>query len=141
MGDEGEKAAYYALALPADALDNGGVEILRAGLINQRLYVSAMRAFDDPSAWGDVLADVARRIAQLFAAEDTSLTEKEILVMIEQAFAADLGAPIIKDKPTKRTPTKRRASKKPGVKKAVTKSVKSAGKKVAGKKAAKRKKR
>ena len=97
---------YDALALPADALDNGGVEILRVGIMQNELYVTARRAFEDPAMWGQVLADIARRIALLQSAEDTSLSEKEILVSIEEAFAADLGAPVIKDKP-------RRAAGKP----------------------------
>ncbi len=134
MSDE-SKNTYYALALPEDALNNGGVEILRAGLIDQRLYVTAMRAFDQPAPWGDVLADVARRIAQLFAAEDKSLTEQEILVQIGQAFVIDLGVPVVKDKPAKRKTAK--ASRKPAAKKAAKKSVK----KAAAKKTAKRNKR
>ena len=98
---------YDALALPADALANGGLEILRVGVIDDELYVTARRAFEDPAMWGQVLADIARRIAVLHSAEDTSFTEKEILVSIEEAFAADLGAPVIKDKP--RAPRKRPA--------------------------------
>ena len=90
---------YDALALPDEALDNGGMEILRVGIIDDELYVTARRAFKDPAKWGDVLADIARRIALLYSAEDTSLTEQEILVSIEEAFAADLGAPVIEDKP------------------------------------------
>ncbi len=96
-------SVYQALALPNAALANGGVEILRAGMIDDELYVTARRAFRDPAKWGDVLADIARRIALLYSAEDTDLTEKEILAEIEAAFAADLGAPLIKDRPKRKS--------------------------------------
>src|SRR3954454_22739357 len=94
-----ESHIYDALALPNEALSNGGVEILRVGIISNELYVQARRAFKDPSRWGEVLADIARELALYHSAEDTSLTEQEILTQIEQAFAADLGAPIVEDAP------------------------------------------
>ena len=87
---------YDALALPSEALDNGGVEILRAGLIDDELYVTARRAFNDPATWGEVLADIARRLALLHSAEG-EYEEAEVLAAIESAFAADLGAPVVKD--------------------------------------------
>jgi hypothetical protein len=93
---------YDALALPPEALSNGGAEILRVGIIANELYVQARRAFKDPARWGEVLADIARELALYHSAEDTSLTEEEILTQIEQAFAADLGAPVVEDeKPAK----------------------------------------
>ena len=98
---------YDALALPPEALSNGGAEILRVGIISNELYVQARRAFKDPARWGEVLADIARELALFHSAEDTSLTEEEILTQIEQAFAADLGAPAVDDEP----PAKARSSK------------------------------
>jgi hypothetical protein len=92
MSIPGNDQVYDALALPNEALTDGGVEILRAGIIKDELYVMARRAFRDPARWGEVLADIARRIALYHSAEDTSLTEQQILIVIEQAFAADLGA-------------------------------------------------
>jgi hypothetical protein len=92
MSIRGDSQVYDALALPNEALTDGGVEILRAGIIKDELYVMARRAFRDPARWGEVLADIARRIALYHSAEDTNLTERQILIVIEQAFAADLGA-------------------------------------------------
>lgn len=114
MSTPGDNRPYDALALPSEALTDGGVEILRAGIINEELYVMARRAFKDPARWGEVLADIARRIALYQSAEDTDLTEQEILTQIEQAFAADLGASEVDEgesAPTKRT-AKRAASAK-----------------------------
>ena len=85
---------YEALVIPNDALDKGGVEILRAGLVNDELYVTARRVFTDPATWGEVLADITRRLARIHAA-DGGLKEKEVLAAIESAFAADLGAPVM----------------------------------------------
>ena len=43
---------YEALVIPNEALDKGGIEILRAGLVDDELYVTARRAFDDPGHLG-----------------------------------------------------------------------------------------
>ena len=116
-----------ALALPAEALEQGGAEILRAGLINDELYVGAARAFDDPAVWGDVLGDIARSIAEMMAAEDRALGQKEILTQIVEAFLVDIGAPVARDrvvKPKKKTakkPAQKSAKKKPAVKKPAAK--------------------
>jgi len=117
MSNADETRIYDALALPAEALNDGGVEILRAGIINDELYVMARRAFKEPARWGEVLADIARELALFQSAEDTGLTEQEILTEIEQAFAADLGAPRVA------TPAKPKAAKsaKPAKPKAAAK--------------------
>jgi hypothetical protein len=92
---------YDALALPSEALANGGVEILRAGVIdNDELYVAARHAFKDPAQWGEVLAEITRRLGLLYSME-TDLTEAEAIAEIEEAYAAALGAPVIEDKPRK----------------------------------------
>jgi hypothetical protein len=101
---------YEALALPDEALAHGGTEILRAGVIDGELYVTARRAFKDPAKWGDVLADIARRLALIYSAEDTELTEAEILIDIAEAIAADLGAKKVREKPKA---AKRQFSRRP----------------------------
>jgi Domain of unknown function (DUF5076) len=110
MAGEGTEV-YDALALPDEALAHGGTEILRAGVIDGELYVTARRAFRDPAKWGDVLSDIAKRIALIYSAEDTDLTEAEILTEIAEAFAADLGAKKVAAKPkaAKRPPPRRPA--------------------------------
>ncbi len=91
MAADDDKPGYEALAIPSEAQERGGVEILRAGLMSDELYVTARPAFDDPAMWGEVLADITRRLARLYAA-DGKFTHKDALSAIESAFAADLGA-------------------------------------------------
>lgn len=94
MIEEDDKPGYEALAVPSEAQERGGVEILRAGLMSDELYVAARAAFDDPGMWGEVLADITRRLARLYAAEG-KFTHKDALSAIEGAYAADLGAPVV----------------------------------------------
>ena len=86
-----DKPIYDALAIPNEAIANGGVEILRAGLVDDELYVTARHAFKDPAQWGEVLADITRRLALLYSME-TDLTEAEALAEIEEAYATEMGA-------------------------------------------------
>jgi topoisomerase IA-like protein len=136
MSNEDNKT-YHALAIPSEALDKGGAEILRAGLIDEELYVAALRAFDDPAIWGEVLADIAHKIALMFSAEDNKLTEQDALTQIAEAFAAELGAPIVQEQkaPAKKSakakkpaakakPAKKAAAKKPAAKKSAAKAAK-----------------
>ncbi len=114
-------AMYHALVIPNDALDKGGLEILRAGIVEDELYVTARRTFEDPALWGEALDDIARRIAAIYFAGDSDLSERDIIAKIGQAFAADLGTAVVKDKSKKaagpRMP-KRKAAKKTRVAKA-----------------------
>ena len=130
---DGENKVYHALVLPEEALDKGGAEILRAGLVDDELFVGAARAFADPAVWGDVLADIARHIATMMSAEDGAVSEREILTIIGEAFVTDLGATEVKDRVV--GPRKRKAKQK-----AVKKFARKPARKTA-KKAAKRKKR
>ncbi|NVO17917.1 MAG: DUF5076 domain-containing protein, partial [Rhodoplanes sp.] len=99
---------YHALPIADDALANGGVEILRAGLIDDELFVTARHAFKDPAPWGQVLADITRRLAQIFSLE-TEYTEAEALAEIEEAYAADLGAKAVPEKPARKAAAPRKA--------------------------------
>ena len=108
---------YQALALPQQALENGGLEILRLGVVNDELYVSALPAFKAPAQWGEVLAEVAVRLGAVYAAQKTGLHKKDVAIDIAEAFVAELGARPVK------------AAKKPA-----TKSAKKVAKKAAGKK-------
>jgi hypothetical protein len=127
---------YEALVIPNDALDKGGVEILRAGLVNDELYVTARRVFVDPATWGEVLADITRRLARIHAA-DGGHKEKEVLAAIESAFAADLGAPLISatSRAAKRKPAGRKAKAKAKTKPARRKPAKVRGKTTSRRKA------
>ena len=72
---------FDPLNVPPSALERGGVEVLRAAIVEGGLHVSLRRAFDDPQAWGMLIADVARHAARIFAKE-TKLTEEDALERI-----------------------------------------------------------
>jgi hypothetical protein len=80
---------YDALPIPNDALDKGGVEMLRAGVVDEELFVTARRAFAEPAHWGYVLADITRRLATLYAVEG-DFTEAKVSAAIAGAFAHSL---------------------------------------------------
>ncbi len=107
----GDKPNYQTLALPNEVLANGGVEILRAGVADDELYVTARHAFKDPAQWGEVLADITRRLGLLYSME-TDLSEAEAVAEIEEAYAAELGAPVVKETPSRRKPATRRPVKR-----------------------------
>ena len=56
---------FDALHVPPAALDRGGVEVLRAAIVEGALHVSLRRAFDDPEAWGMLIADVTRHVGRI----------------------------------------------------------------------------
>ncbi len=87
---------YQALALPEQALEKGGLEILRLGIVDDELYVSALPAFEMPAQWGEVLAEVAMRLGAVYAAQKTGLNKKDVTVDIVEAFAAEMGARPVK---------------------------------------------
>jgi hypothetical protein len=114
-----EPQFYQALALPEQALENGGVEILRLGIIDDELYVSTLPAFTAPAQWGEVLAEVTQRLGAIYAAQKTGLSKKDVTVQIAEAYVAELGASPIKanaatqSKSTKSKPTKSKTAAKP----------------------------
>jgi Domain of unknown function (DUF5076) len=78
---------YDALPISNDVLDEGGVELLRAAIVDEKIFVTArLNAFVGHYAWGLVLADVARRLASLLAA-DGQKTEAEMTADIADEFA------------------------------------------------------
>ena len=85
-------STFDPLNVPPTALERGGVEVLRAAIVEGGLHVSLRRAFDDPQAWGMLIADVARHAARIFAAE-TKVTEEEALERIRSMFDAEMDAP------------------------------------------------
>jgi Domain of unknown function (DUF5076) len=86
------KAKFQPLGAPPTALEEGGVEILRAAIVKGGLHMSMIRAFDDPQAWGMLIADVTRHVARMFARE-TKMTEDEALQKIRNMFDAEMDAP------------------------------------------------
>ena len=92
MDPENPSPVFDALHIPPAALEQGGVELLRAVIVDGGLHVSLRRAFDDPQAWGMLIADVTRHAARIFATE-TKLTEDEAIERIRAMFDAEMDAP------------------------------------------------
>ena len=85
-------AKFDALNAPPTALELGGTEVLRAAIVAGGLHISLRRAFDDPEAWGMLIADVARHVARIYASED-KFGEDETLERIRALFNAELDSP------------------------------------------------
>jgi hypothetical protein len=85
-------AAFDALKAPPAALEKGGTEVLRAAVADGGLHVSLRRAFDDPEAWGMLLADVTRHVARIYATED-KFREAETIERIRAIYEAEMDAP------------------------------------------------
>jgi len=83
---------FEALHLPPAAAEHGGVEVLRAVIVDGALHVSLRRAFDDPEAWGMLIADVSRHVARIYAAEQ-QMPEEETLARIRAIFEAEMDVP------------------------------------------------
>ena len=83
---------FDALVIPPDALERGGVEVLRAAIVDGGLHVSLRRAFDDPEAWGMLIADIARHVARIYAKE-SAMSEDNVLERVRAIFEAEMDAP------------------------------------------------
>lgn len=83
---------FDALHIPPAALEHGGVEVLRATIVDTGLHVSLRRAFDDPDAWGMLIADIARHVARIYATED-GRREETTLARLRELFNAEMDAP------------------------------------------------
>jgi len=104
---------YDALPISNDVLDRGGVELLRAALVDEEIFIVARRdAFVGQSSWGLVLADIARRLASLYAAEG-DLTEAKVTAAIVEGFEFSfrrLGASVARW-PGRRAPEDKKGTK------------------------------
>lgn len=83
---------FDALHVPPAALEQGGVEILRAVIVDGALHVSLLRAFDDPDPWGMLLADVTRHIARIYATE-SKLTQDQVIERVRTIYEAEMDHP------------------------------------------------
>ncbi|SRR5579871_777381 len=89
MAFHSDHQIYDALPISSDALDKGGVELLRVGVVDEELLITARRVFPKPAHWGLVLADVTRRLASLYAA-DGHASEAKVSAAIAGAFGRSL---------------------------------------------------
>jgi Domain of unknown function (DUF5076) len=82
--------AFDALHVPPAALDQGGVEVLRAVIVDGALHVSLRRAFDDPEAWGMLIADITRHVSRIYS---DKFREDETVERIRAIYEAEMDAP------------------------------------------------
>ncbi|MCJ2026034.1 DUF5076 domain-containing protein [Methylobacterium sp. J-067] len=85
-------ANFAELAAPPDALEQGGVEVLRAAVVDGAVSVALRRSFDDPATWGRLLVDLARQAAHAYAV-DTDMSVDEAFERIRAAIEAECLAP------------------------------------------------
>jgi Domain of unknown function (DUF5076) len=83
---------FEALHVPPAALEHGGVEVLRAVVVDGALHVSLRPAFDDPQAWGMLLADVARHVGRIYQNEGKA-PEDRTIERVRMMFDAELDNP------------------------------------------------
>lgn len=82
------------LQIPAEARnDRKSFELLRVWIANQEQHIS-LRAgvWDDPEAWGMMLADLAGHIANSFE-QGTGMDHAKALARIHQGFEAEINEP------------------------------------------------
>src|SRR5438105_14064777 len=92
MTSEKPSPVFDALHIPPAAMELGGVEVLRAAIVDGGLHVSLRRAFDDPEAWGMLIADIARHVARIYAQEG-AMSEDQVLERVRAIFEAEMDAP------------------------------------------------
>ena len=79
---------FEDLSAPPDAIENGGIEVLRASVVDGAVSIALRRSFDDPATWGRLLADLARQAARVYALE-TEMAEDEAFARISAGFEAE----------------------------------------------------
>jgi hypothetical protein len=79
---------FEELSAPPDAVENGGIEVLRASVVDGAVSIALRRSFDDPATWGRLLADLARQAARVYALE-TEMPEDDAFARIRAGFEAE----------------------------------------------------
>ncbi|HVX98555.1 MAG TPA: DUF5076 domain-containing protein [Pseudorhodoplanes sp.] len=82
---------YNALQIPPGAAGKDGIEVLRAAVIEGGLHVTLRRAFEDPRAWGVLLADVAHQVARVYGQQGS--IEADVINDIRTAFSTEIDSP------------------------------------------------
>ena len=81
---------FDALHVPPEAFDKGGVEVLRAVIVEGALHVSLRRAFDDPEAFGMMIADITRHVGRIYS---DKFPEGETVERIRAIYDSEMDAP------------------------------------------------
>ena len=103
---------FEALIIPSEAVERGGVEILRAAIIEGQLLVTLRRTFEHPDPWGGLLSEVARRVARAYVV-DGQHDEDEVVFRIHSSFVSESRVRSTRaKKPAKKSAAKSRKSSK-----------------------------
>jgi len=108
----GEIREFDALAIPNDALEKGGVEILRASIVEGELHLTLRRAFEQPEKWGGILSETITRIARVYAAADKKFNEKDVTARIRGSLGGDTVTAASKKPKSKKKPPAKKAARK-----------------------------
>ena len=92
MSEPKNDPKFEALSLPPDVLEKGGIEILRASVVDGAVSIALRRSFEDPYTWGVLLVDLARHAARVYALE-TGRAEDEALAEIRAGIDAEFEDP------------------------------------------------
>jgi hypothetical protein len=84
--------SYDALQVPPAAVQQGGMEILRSGIVAGGHHVMLRPVFEDTRMWGRVLADIARQLAQAYEHQGRG-TVAEVMESIRFGFEDDMNRP------------------------------------------------
>lgn len=84
-----------ALPVPSAATrDPRSVEILRVWIANGEQHVAlAFGMWEEPAAWGLLLADLARHIAEAHAQQDSKIDSDDFLEQLRSGMEAELDGP------------------------------------------------
>ncbi len=79
---------------PVAQRDKASFEVLRVWIAEQGQHVSIRSgAWDDPFAWGIVLADLARHIALAHEMQDQKTDKQAFLERLLEGFSAEIDSP------------------------------------------------
>jgi hypothetical protein len=79
---------------PVAQRDKASFEVLRVWIAEQGQHVSIRSgAWDDPFAWGIVLADLARHIALAHEMQDEKIEKEAFLERLLEGFSAEIDSP------------------------------------------------
>jgi Domain of unknown function (DUF5076) len=79
---------------PVAQCDKASFEVLRVWIAEQGQHVSIRSgAWDDPFAWGIVLADLARHIALAHEMQDEKIDKEAFLERLLEGFSAEIDSP------------------------------------------------
>ena len=91
IGEIMNRKTYESLSIPPGGRQEGGVEVLRAGICGTNLTLSLRPALSDPAQWGVLLATAARQVAAIYA-QDRGLTAEAVCDDIREKFLEEMAS-------------------------------------------------